>query len=143
VFFRGSDDERVAARLVAIRKSEPAADQARKRIRQERSKKRRQINVRTLQAAGFIFVLTNLPANISTDSVLALYRFRWQVEMKFKTFKSVLDLDHVPARTEDGLRVWVFAKLLLALLIDTLIEQAESFSPWGYPVADRQHLAFD
>lgn len=141
VFFRGADGERVAARLVAIRKSEPAADRARKRIREERSKKKRQMDLRTLQAAGFIFVLTNLPAEISAESVLALYRFRWQVEMKFKTLKSLLDLDHVPARTEEGLRVWVFAKLLLALLIDALIEQAESFSPWGYPIADRQNLA--
>jgi hypothetical protein len=143
VFFRTPDGDRITARLVALRKSEPSADYARKRIRQERSKKGRQMDLRTLQAAGFTFVLTNLPAEISAASVLALYRFRWQVEMKFKTLKSLLDLDHVPARTVAGLRVWVFAKLLVALLIDALIEQAESFSPWGYPITDRQRLAPD
>lgn len=143
VFFRTPEGERIAARLVAIRKSEAAASYARKRIWEERSKKARQMDLRTLQAAGFTFVLTNLPAEISTASVLALYRFRWQVELKFKTLKSQLDLDHVPARTEAGLRVWVFAKLLIALLIDALIEQAESFSPWGYPIADHQRLASD
>lgn len=143
VFFRTPEGERVPARLVAIRKSEPAADHARKRVREERSKKGRQMDLRTLQAAGFTFLLTNLPKEISTASVLALYRFRWQVEMKFKTLKSLLNLDHIPARTEEGLRVWVFAKLLVALLIDELIEQAESFSPWGYPIADRQCLAPD
>jgi IS4 transposase len=88
---------------------------------------------RSLQFAGFTFLLTNLPADISTASVLALYRFRWQVEMKFKVLKSLLDLDHIPARTDAGVRVWVFAKLLIAHLIDARIEQAESFSPWGYP----------
>ncbi|MCA1733878.1 MAG: IS4 family transposase [Acidobacteria bacterium] len=143
VFFRTPEGERIPVRLVAIRKSEPAADHARKRIREERSKKGRQIDLRTLKAAGFTFLLTNLSEEISAASVLALYRFRWQIEMKFKTLKSLLDLDNVPARTEEGLRVWVFAKLLVALLIDALIEHAESFSPWGYPIADRQRLAPD
>ena len=143
VFFRTPEGSPIAARLVAIRKSEPAAAQARARLRQERSKKGRQIDLRTLKFAAFTFLLTNLPEEISTVSVLALYRFRWQIEMKFKVLKSLLDLDHIPARTDDGVRVWVFAKLLLAVLVDTLIEQAQSFSPWGYPFADRQRLASD
>src|ERR1043165_5073040 len=124
-------------------RGEPAAASARQRLRQQRSKERRSLDLRTLQFAGFTFLLSNLPKEISTASVLALYRFRWQIEMKFKVLKSLLDLDHVPARTDQGLRVWVFAKLLLALLVDALIEQAESFSPWGYPIPHRQHLAPD
>lgn len=143
VYFRTPDGERIPARLVAIRKSEPAADHARSRIRQQRAKSGRQLDLRTLQAAGFMFVLTNVPAEISAASVLALYRFRWQVEIKFKTLKSLLDLDDVSARTEQGLRVWVFAKLLVALLVDALVEQAESFSPWGYPIAHHQRMAPD
>ena len=143
VFFRTPQGSRIAARLVAIRKSEPAAASARQRLRQQRSKERRSLDLRTLQFAGFTFLLSNLPKEISTASVLALYRFRWQIEIKFKVLKSLLDLDHVPARTDQGLRVWVFAKLLLALLVDALIEQAESFSPWGYPIPHRQHLASD
>lgn len=143
VFFRTPEGSRIAARLVAIRKSEPAAAQARARLRNEHRRKGRPMDVRSLQFAGFTFLLTNLPEDISTASVLALYRFRWQVEMKFKVLKSLLDLDHIPARTDAGVRVWVFAKLLVALLIDALIEQAESFSPWGYPVPHGERLAFD
>lgn len=143
VFFRTPEGNRIAARLVAIRKSEPAAAQARERIRKERSKTGRPIDLRTLQFAGFTFLLTNLSKDISTASVLALYRFRWQVEIKFKVLKSLLDLDHIPARTDQGVRVWVFAKLLVALLVDALIEQAESFSPWGYPVSDGERVASD
>ncbi len=143
VFFRTPEGNRIASRLVAIRKSEPAAAHARQRLRQERNKRGRPLDLRALQFAGFTFLLTNLPEEISAASVLALYRFRWQVELKFKVLKSLLDLDHIPARTDDGVRVWVFAKLLVALLVDTLIEQAESFSPWGYPIADHQRVAAD
>ena len=140
VWFRVPDGEAVAARLVAIRKSEPAAHASRKRLLQERRKKGRQIDMRTLQFASYMFVLTNLPSELSAESVLELYRFRWQIEIKFKTLKSLLHLDDIPARTEQALRVWVLAKMLMALLLDALIEQAESFSPWGYPIVHRQRL---
>lgn len=123
------------ARLVAIRKSEPAAARARKEVLREQTRKGRlSLDVRTMEMAGYLFVLTNLPPTCSAKSVLQLYRLRWQIEMKFKTLKSILHLDHVPARTDEGLRVYVFAKLLIALLIDSLIAQTDSFSPWGYPL---------
>jgi len=129
VTFRASDGQVIAARVVAIRKSEQAASAARKRLLQERSKKGRKVDLRTLQFASYIFVLTNLPADLSAESVLELYRFRWQIEMKFKTLKSLLHLDNLPVRTDAALKVYVLAKMLVALLIDALIEKAESFSP--------------
>jgi hypothetical protein len=142
VRFLGPKGEWVQARLVAIRKSEVAAAQSRQKVLAERSKKgRAAVDVRTLEAAGYMFVLTNLPSGFSAESVLQLYRLRWQIEMKFKTLKSILHLDQVPARTQENLRVYVFAKLLIALLIDSLLYQAESFSPWGYPIQAHQQLA--
>lgn len=141
VRFQAPDGDYVASRLVAIRKSEPAAALGRERVMKERSKRGRKVDLRTLEVAGFIFVLTNLPSEISAANVLELYRLRWQIEMKFKTLKSILHLDEVPAKTETGLRVHVLAKLLVAVLIESLIENAESFSPWGYPIPTDQQLA--
>ena len=89
----------------------------------------------TLQTAGYVFVLTNLPEDISTESVLQLYRLRWQIELKFKALKSVLHIDNIPARSETLARVYIMTKLLVALVIDDLIESASFFSPWGYPLA--------
>ena len=133
VQFRSPEGELISCRFVAIRRSEVAAAQARQRALKER-KKHGTIDPRTLEAAGYVFVLTNLPAEISAASVLQLYQFRWQIEMKFKTLKSVLHLGNVPVRSPELLRVYVMAKLLVALLIDDLIGAAESFSPWGYPL---------
>ena len=72
--------------------------------------------------------------------MLELYRLRWQIEMKFKNLKSVLHLADVPARNGELFKVYVMAKLLVALVIENLIS-AESFSPWGYPIADTELLA--
>jgi hypothetical protein len=143
VRFRTPEGERLKARLIAVRKSEPAAAIGRDRVMKERSKRGRRVDPRTLEVAGYVFVLTNLPDDISGENVLELYRFRWQIEMKFKTLKSLLHLDEVPARTDAGLRVYVLAKLLVATLIEFLIENADSFSPWGYPIPPCQQLASD
>jgi len=139
VGFRAPDDRLIPVRLVAIRMSEPAAEEARQKALRERQKHGK-VDVRTLEAAGYVFLLTNLPTTFSADSALHLYRFRWQIEMKFKTLKSVLHLGDIPSRTDESLRVYVLAKLLIALLLESLIYQAESFSPWGYPI---QQLAPD
>ena len=144
VRFTGPDGKRSDVRLVAIRKSEPAAAKARQKALRERTKKgQAAVDVRTLELAGYLFVLTNLPPEISAESVLQLYRLRWQIETKFKTLKSLFHLDDVPARNDESLRVYVLAKLLVALLIDSLLDEADSFSPWGYPIAAVQQLAHD
>jgi len=144
VRFAGPDGKRVEARLVATRKSEPAAARARQKALREKTKNGvAVVDIRTLELAGYFFVLTNLPPDISAESVLQLYRLRWQIEMKFKTLKSLFHLDNVPARNDESLRVYVLAKLLVALLVDSLLDEADSFSPWGYPITCPQQLAPD
>lgn len=144
VRFTGPDGKPVDARLVATRKTEPAAARARQKALRERTKKgRAAVDIRTLEVAGYFFVLTNLPPDVSAESVLQLYRLRWQIEIKFKTLKSLFHLDNVPARNDESLRVYVLAKLLVALLIDSLLDEADSFPPWGYPITPPQPLARD
>jgi len=144
VQFRAPEGEAIVCRLVTIRKSEALAEQARQKILAiSRRRGNPKIDARTLEAAGYWFVLTNLPAELSAESVLDLYRFRWQIEMKFKTLKSVLHLGNVPTRSGELLNVYLTAKLILALLIEDLVYNAESFSPWGYPLAAGSLLAAD
>jgi hypothetical protein len=141
VAFRLPKGEQMRCRLVAIRKSEPAAAAARQRILKEAGKRQRNVDLRTLEAAGYFFVLTNLPPTEEATRILDMYGLRWQIEMKFKTLKSVLHLGKVPVRSPELLRVYVLAKLLVAVLIDEFIVSAESFSPWGYPITAPELVA--
>jgi hypothetical protein len=141
VQFRPPKAQPVVCRLIAIRKTEALAAEARQRVLAN-SKRHgtKATDLRTLTYAGFICVLTNAPVELSSRSLLDLYRFRWQIEMKFKNLKSVLDLDNVPARSPELLKAYVLAKLLVAVVIDRLLS-AESFFPWGYPMPTDQLLA--
>jgi len=130
----------VLCRLVAIRKTEAVAAKARQHAISESRRHGTVTDPRTLEAAGYFFVLTNLPDKYTASKALELYRLRWQIEMKFKNLKSILHLGEVPARNGELFKVYVMAKLLVALVIENLIS-GESFSPWGYPIADTEPLA--
>jgi hypothetical protein len=80
-----------------------------------------------------IWVLTTVPKNIATDSqIMDAYRLRWQVELQFKRFKSLLNLDMLPTRDGPTARSWILARLLAAALIQELNAPHGAFPPWGY-----------
>lgn len=129
----------IPARLVAVRKSASAAEEARKRVQREAKKKGREVDPRTLEAAGYLFVLTSVE-QLSPSQILELYRFRWQIEMAFKRMKSLLHLDELPAKDPDLARTYLYAKLLAALLIEDLTKNFLAFSPWGFRFRPRPAL---
>lgn len=121
-------------RFVAVRKSEPAAAESRRKLQISGRKEGRTLDLRTLEVAGYTFVLTNLEASFPAEQVLELYRLRWQVEICFKSLKSIIELDRLPVRNFELAQTYVAAKLLVAVLIEQLVFRYDSFSPWGYPL---------
>lgn len=120
-------------RLVAIRKSDEAAEKSRRELRREARKKQRSLKKETVRAAGFIAVVTDLPpTECSCSHVLELYRMRWQIELAFKRIKSILGFKHLRAKDDDVCQSYLLAKILGALVIDELSDQALDFFPWGF-----------
>ena len=132
----------VPARLVAVRKSESAAEAARRRVMKERIKKSRALDPRTLEAASYIFVLTSLPRDVvAAKDVLDIYRFRWQIELAFKRMKSLLSLGDLPARDPPLARCFIYTKLLAALLLEDFTNEFLAFSPWGFRLGNTPTIA--
>ena len=110
---------RFEIRLLAQRLPVDKAEEARCRARRASRKKGHTVRKETLFAAGYILLVTNLPAAMwTTKQVLALYRLRWQVELLFKRLKSILHLDRL--RTKDPVlaQVYLLGKLVGALLLE-------------------------
>lgn len=126
---------RMAARLCGIRKSAQAAERAREKLLREGARKKRRIKPETLEAAGYVFVLTTLPAATPANAALELYRGRWQIELAFKRLKSLVGIGHLKKTDVQGARAWLQGKLMVAFLIEALISAGERFFPWGYPIA--------
>jgi hypothetical protein len=122
----------VPGRLVALRKSAQAAEAARRKLYQQARKKGKTPSERTLEAAGYVFVFTTLTAaQLATEQVLVLYRFRWQIELTFKRMKSLIGLDELAMKDDRLARTFLLAKILAALLIEEESHRWVDFSPWG------------
>ena len=121
----------IAVRVCAYKKTQAQARAAQEAIQREASKKHREVKPETIEAAGYVIVLTTLTSP-SAETIMEFYRRRWQVELAFKRLKSLLQLGHLKKIDKDGAKAWLQGKLLVACLIETLILTAERFSPWGY-----------
>lgn len=135
---------RFVLRLVAVKKSRAAAEQAVARARHKAGKNGSvKMDGRSLRAAQYTYVLTDLTAKeVGAAQVLELYRLRWQIELAFKRIKSLLHLN-IRARSDNIVRTYLLANILGALLVDELCGNALSFFPWGFRLtkAPNQPLA--
>ena len=126
-------------RLIALRKSEEAAEQARIKTLQKASRRGKGgIQPQTLELAGYILLLTSTSAaDLTAEEVLDIYRFRWQIELVFKRLKGLLQLEELPAKDPGLARTFLYSKLLAALLLEELTHSYLSISPWGYRLRAR------
>lgn len=128
------DGPAIRARVCALKKSRAAALQAREKLRRKARKTGHALQPETLEAAGYVFVLTTVPAEtLSAEQVLEIYRGRWQIELVFKRLKSILGLGYLPKQDPEGAKAWLHGKLFVAFLLEALIHAGETFFPWGYP----------
>jgi len=119
-FFCAPDGQRHQVWVHALRLGEAAAAAARRRCRRAGARGKYRPKETTLFLSEFILVLTSLgPEDLSAEAVLELYRSRWQIELLFKRYKSLLDLDQLRARAGSVLgSVWLHGKLLYACLVE-------------------------
>lgn len=119
-------------RLIAVRKSEAAAAESRRKARRQAQKDGSQVSRQTLDAADWFIVLTSLDAaEFSTDDVLALYRLRWRIELGFKRLKSVIGLHGPPGIDERSAKPYLLARLLMLFLLQPSIDALEDSPRWA------------
>lgn len=138
----GPDRPPLRLRVVAMRKSLPAAEQARRKARKDARDHGHTVSAATLEAADYVLIVTTLSETAaSAAEILELYRLRWQIECAFKRLKSLLHIDELRAFDPDLAQTYLLAKLLGAILVDAIRTTGPAFSPYGYPVrTDVQRL---
>ena len=93
---------------------------ARQRIYTQSRKKGRTPKDATLFWAGWVLVFTTVaPSLLCAETISALYRVRWQIEIAIKRWKSVLDVGKLRAKEGSPLaEVWLLGKLLYAVVVE-------------------------
>ena len=125
---KGGDSLRL--RLIAARKPEKAAEQARRKAKRDAQRGGYTLSRATIEAADWVIMVTSLsPEEFSTQDVLALYRLRWRIELAFKRLKSVIGLKGPPGFDERSARPYILAHLLMILLLEPLVDELEDSPP--------------
>jgi hypothetical protein len=115
------------ARVCAVRLPAREAEEARQRLRKEHGS---DVSEESLEVAGYVALLTTAPTTrLSASRVVELYRLRWQIELLFKRWKSLLGFDRIPNYRNDAIRAWLYGKLLAAMLLERLASYDGEFSP--------------
>ena len=120
----------------AYRLSAEQANRARQKCRQRH--KTGQPQAETLLLAGWVVVFTTLaPTVLSAQTLLAVYRCRWQIALAIKRWKSVLDVDALRAKACSPLaEVWLHGKLLYVLMLERRMRRTLG-DRWGRWDQDR------
>lgn len=104
----------------AYRLSPKDAAAARRRLRRNHRKSKSGPRPETVLVAGWVMVVTTIPpAKLAAETVLQIYRLRWQVELVIKRWKSILDVDQLRSREGSPLaEVWLHGKMLYVLMVE-------------------------
>lgn len=113
---------RAAARLIIFKLPEEQAERAREEYIRQRKRKKALPDPQAVKLRGYITLLTNLDAEcIDASLLVVLYALRWQIELAFKRYKSLLALDELHARSDKTVRVEILAKLFWVLLVEAVM----------------------
>ena len=122
--------QRLAARLLAARVPEEVANQRRRRLRADAQRRGRTPSARTLAAAEWTILVTNVPpALLALREALVLARARWQIELLFKLWKSHGQIDESRSGKPWRVLCEVYAKLLAMVVQHWLL----LVGCWTYP----------
>jgi hypothetical protein len=131
----------IDGRLIAVRLPAAEAEKARARLRRELGSK---ATFQDMEAAQYVVIFATVPVSrMSTEMCLELYRLRWQIELAFKRWKSLCHFDRLPNYRDDTILSWLYAKLLLALLMHRMAAGASALFPPETSETDREAMALD
>jgi hypothetical protein len=110
-------ESRLDCRLVAVRLPELAAQKRLRKLKQQLEKKGRTISDRQRVMCQWLVLITNLPADRFTiEELCVLYRVRWQVELLFKRWKSLVGLGRSRGHRAYRVLCETYAKMLGCLV---------------------------
>jgi hypothetical protein len=137
VFLRTNLDRKNPILPIVVRKSFDAAERDRERKGREATRRGKELTQRTLDACRFAFLLTSVPSTEASDATMAnVYRLRWQIELLFKRWKSLLGLSNLRADDPDLAKAYIYGKPIAAARTDRITRSWRDFSPYGLPIVD-------
>jgi hypothetical protein len=105
--------QRLPARLVGRRVPWEVAAQRRRRLKEAARRKGQTVSKDRLTLCDGTLLVTNIPLDMLTlEELFVLARLRWQIELLFKLWKSIRQIDHSHSKNPWHILCEFYAKLI-------------------------------
>ena len=119
--------ERVPCRLLAYRLPNPVVQERRRKALEEARKKGRELSQEYLDWLSFGFYITNVSEQVWPPKVVGtVYRLRWQVELTFRNWKSLLKINVLKGTRPERIKCMIYGRLITI----TMLAMISSYASW-------------
>jgi len=119
--------EKYPTRLVIYRMTEEQEARQLERIRRRGQTKSGKIKKKSYDMSSISIYITNFPQRVPAKEVPELYRYRWQVELVFKSWKSDMKVDFYGDMKKERWECHFYAELILLLLSLLIAYQLKAY----------------
>lgn len=132
-------DERLPCRLIAYRLPQEVVSERRRKAREKAAKQGRMPSKAYLAWLAFGFYITNVPQELWTADVIGtIYRLRWQIELTFKHWKSLLALHVLRGTRPERIRCLIYGRLIAIVMLSRLC----GIAAWYAEVQHQREISF-
>jgi hypothetical protein len=131
--------DRLPCRLLAYHLPEEVVEQRRRQAYETARKKGRTPTHAYLHWLQYGWYITNVDATVWAATVVAtVYRIRWQIELMFKQWKSLLQLHVLKGTRPERIRCLLYGRLITI----TMVMRVCSYAAWYASVVCRREVSF-
>jgi hypothetical protein len=113
--------------LIAYRAPEAVVNERIRKAEASARKKGRQLSEESRQWLRFSFFVTAVSREgWSAEVIGTIYRIRWQIELRFKSWKSLCQIDLLKGQRPERIQCLVYGRLITIVLMNLLY----SFASW-------------
>ncbi len=117
----GSKKE-LKSRLIITKLSEESKEKRKKKHLAAVKKERANINERSIAWNEVNVYITNIPEEVlSTEEIHDVYSLRWQIEIMFKIWKSIFNIDNVKPIKIERFKCFLYGRLISLLLSSAIV----------------------
>ena len=118
---------RIPIRLVVYRLPSDVYRKRQKAAIKAAKRKGRSISLSYLKFLKYTFFITNVPVTLwPMDAVGTVYRLRWQVELVFKNWKSLFQINILKGTRPERIRCLIYGRLIVILIVQRLLALASA-----------------
>ncbi len=110
--------ERVCSRLICYRAPEQVINERRRKAKKAAQKKGKCLSHEDLEWLAYSFYITNVKVeNWSVEIVGTIYRIRWQIELIFKQWKGLFQIDVMKGFRKERIRCLLYGRLIMINIV--------------------------